>query len=191
MGTGGRGRHYGGFAFGPGGAGAWGGPGAGPGFRWRFFDRGDLKFVILRLLRERPRHGYEVMRAREEESFGCYRASAGSVYPTLQMLEDQGFVVAEDREGKRVYSITDAGRAHLEQNRDVLDDIAERVSSFTDRFVRPETGDLAKTFAKLAQSTFERAVKYPGDSDVLGELKSILERALHEVEGVRSRRSEI
>jgi DNA-binding PadR family transcriptional regulator len=191
-----RGRRHAGFGFGLGfgGPGGWRGPGAGagagPGFRWRFFDRGDLKFVILRLLRERPMHGYEVMRALEEESGGCYRASAGSVYPTLQMLEDQGFVTSAERDGKRVYSITEAGRTHLDENRDVLDEIAERVSSFTDRFVRAETGDLARSFAKLAQATFERAVKYPGDDDVLSELQSILERALHDVEGVRPRRAE-
>ncbi len=57
-------------------------------FRWRIFERGDLKFVILRLIYDKPMHGYEVMQALEEESRGCYKASAGSVYPTLQMLED-------------------------------------------------------------------------------------------------------
>src|SRR5688572_20749808 len=133
--AGGRGRRGGGFGFGFGGPWSWGGqggPGSGPGFKWRFFDRGDLKFVILRLLRDRPMHGYEVMRALEDESGGCYKASPGSVYPTLQMLEDQGLVMSEERDGKRVYSVTAAGRAHLDDNRDVLDDIAERVSSFTD-----------------------------------------------------------
>jgi DNA-binding PadR family transcriptional regulator len=85
-------------------------PQSGPGFKWRFYDRGDLKFVILRLLKDKPMHGYEVMRALEEESGGWYRASAGSVYPTLQMLEDQGYVAVQEQEGARKsYSITDAG----------------------------------------------------------------------------------
>ena len=185
--AGGRGRRHAGFAFGFGGP--WGGPPpGGPGFRWRYYDRGDLKFEILRLLRERPMHGYEVMRALEEASGGCYKASAGSVYPTLQMLEDQGFVVAEEKEGKKVYSVTDAGRAHLEENRDVVEDIAERVSSFTDRFVRAETGELTRTFARLAQATFERAVRHAGDDALLAEMKAILERALHDIEGVRGRK---
>ena len=182
--AGGRGRRPAGFGFG--GPWGWGGaPTGGPGFRWRLFDRGDLKFVILRLLSARPMHGYEVMRALEDESGGCYKASAGSVYPTLQMLEDQGYISGEEREGKRIYTVTDAGRQHLEENRDVLDDIAERVSSFTERFVRAETGELTRSFARLAQATFERAVKYPGDATVVGEMKAILDRALHEVEAVR------
>jgi DNA-binding PadR family transcriptional regulator len=167
----------------------WGRPASGPGFRWRFFDRGDLKFVILRLLRDRPMHGYDVMRALEEESGGCYRASAGSVYPTLQLLEDQGLVRSEEREGKKVYVITDAGRAHLEENRDVVDEIFERVSTFAQQFVRAEAGELTRSFTRLAQATFERAVKYPGDVDVLKNLKDILDRALHDVEGVRPPRA--
>ena len=72
------------------------------GMRFRMFDRGDLKYMILRLLSEKPMHGYEVMRALEEESGGCYSASPGSVYPTLQMLEDQGYVVCEEKQGKKV-----------------------------------------------------------------------------------------
>lgn len=185
--SGGR-RHDGWGGFGWGDLG-WGGRGTagrrGPGFRWQFFDRGDLKYVILRLLRDRPMHGYDVMRALEEESGGCYRASAGSVYPTLQMLEDQGFVRAEERDGKKVYSITDAGRAHLEENRDTVDEIFDRVAGFARQFTRAETGDLTRTFARLAQATFERTVKYPGDATVVRRLKEILERALHDVEGVR------
>ena len=87
-------------------------------FRWGVFERGDLRLVVLRLLSQRPMHGYEVMRALEEEARGCYRASPGSVYPTLQMLEDQGFLTSERADGKKVYSVTDAGRAHLDEHQD-------------------------------------------------------------------------
>lgn len=148
------------------------------------FDRGDLKYVILRLLRDRPMHGYDVMRALEEQSGGCYRASAGSVYPTLQLLEDQGFVRAEERDGKKVYSITDEGRAHLDENRDTVEEIFDRVAGFARQFVRAETGDLTRSFARLAQATFERTMKYPGDTSVASRLKEILDRALHDVESV-------
>jgi DNA-binding PadR family transcriptional regulator len=94
------------------------------GMGFRVFDRGDLKYVILKLLSKKPMHGYEVMRALEEESCGCYSASAGSVYPTLQMLEDQGYVVCEEKEGKKVYSITEEGRAFLEENGDLVSSAA-------------------------------------------------------------------
>jgi len=169
--------------------GAWGAGPAGPGFKWRFFDRGDLKFVILRMLKAKPMHGYEVMRALEEESGGWYKASAGSVYPTLQMLEDQGFIAAQEQDGKKVYSITPAGEKHLEENSDVVDEIVDRVSDFTNRFFRTEMRDLTKSFSRFAQVTFERTVKWPGDSDVLEQVKEILERATHEMEAVRPRKS--
>jgi len=75
--------------------------------------RGDVKFLILEVLAERPMHGYDVMRTLEERRGGAYRASPGSVYPTLQMLEEGGFLTSEQSEGKRVYTITDSGRQLL------------------------------------------------------------------------------
>lgn len=81
----------------------------------RFFGRGDVKFALLQLLQERPMHGYEMMKALEEKSGGFYAPSAGSIYPTLQMLEDRGLVSSSEAEGKKVYSITDAGRAFLKE----------------------------------------------------------------------------
>ncbi len=85
----------------------------GPGEGGRFFGRGDMKFALLELLRERPMYGYEMMKALEEKSGGFYTPSPGSIYPTLQMLEERGFVTSEEVEGKKVYNITDAGRALL------------------------------------------------------------------------------
>jgi DNA-binding PadR family transcriptional regulator len=105
--------------FGPGGAFGHGGPlgeeepDGFPGWGKRFFGRGDLKYALLELLVERPMHGYEMMKALQERTGGMYTPSAGSVYPTLQMLEDRGFVTVSDTEGKKVYTITDTGRAFL------------------------------------------------------------------------------
>lgn len=81
----------------------------------RFFGRGDMKFALLELLRERPMYGYEMMKALEEKSGGFYSPSPGSIYPTLQMLEERNFVSSAEVEGKKVYSITDAGRALLDE----------------------------------------------------------------------------
>ena len=101
--------------FGPGGPfGEEGFPGF-PGGGKRFFGRGDLKYALLELLQERPMHGYEMMKALQEQTGGMYTPSAGSVYPTLQMLEDRGLVTVSDVGGKRVYAITDAGRAFLDE----------------------------------------------------------------------------
>lgn len=75
--------------------------------------RGDVKYFILEILAEGPRHGYDIIAALEQKSGGRYRPSPGSVYPTLQLLEDGGFATAESVDGKRVYTITEAGRTLL------------------------------------------------------------------------------
>jgi len=155
-------------------------------FRWKIFERGDLKFVILRLVSEKPMHGYEVMQALEEESCGYYKASPGSVYPTLQMLEDEGYVRGEDQAGKKVYEITDEGRQYLEDHGDVVDEIFERISLFADRFWGKDSRDLSAAFSRLAQSTFEGAFAWDTAPDVLRKMADALERARQEMEDLRT-----
>jgi DNA-binding PadR family transcriptional regulator len=76
--------------------------------------RGDVRAAILALLAERPMHGYQVIQELEGRTGGAWRVSPGSVYPTLQLLEDEGLVSGQEVEGKRVYSLTDAGRAQID-----------------------------------------------------------------------------
>jgi DNA-binding PadR family transcriptional regulator len=92
----------------------WGPPGPGP---WMFKmrhggrrRRGDVRAAILALLDERPMHGYEMIQELEERSDGMWRPSAGSIYPTLQLLEDEGLIGGEEHEGKRRFTLTEAGR---------------------------------------------------------------------------------
>lgn len=88
----------------------WGPPWRGaPGPRRR--RRGDVRAAILALLAERPMHGYEMIQELEARTNGVWRPSAGSIYPTLQLLEDEGLVTGEDSPGKRRFSLTDTGRA--------------------------------------------------------------------------------
>lgn len=169
----------------------------GPGFRFgggrrgrgrgrgRVFGRGDLKYMILGLLEEKPMHGYEVMQRLEEESGGFWTASPGSVYPVLQMLEDQGHVASEQVEGKRVYRITDEGLAFLGRNRDRVEDVTDRVSDFGSMFGTRGMGDLTTSFMKLAQVSFERAMDAAGDPDAVRSLREILDRATRDVESWR------
>jgi DNA-binding PadR family transcriptional regulator len=72
--------------------------------------RGDVRSAVLALLDDRPMHGYEMIQELEERTGGRWRPSAGSIYPTLQLLEDEGLVSAEEVEGRKVYSLTDAGK---------------------------------------------------------------------------------
>jgi DNA-binding PadR family transcriptional regulator len=77
--------------------------------------RGDIKYALLELIAERPRHGYELIKELEQRYGGFYRPSPGSVYPTLQLLEEEGHLSGELVEGKRIYTITDTGRKLLEE----------------------------------------------------------------------------
>ncbi len=112
------GRGHGGPPFGGGGFGGRGGPGGGPrGGPWAGFargpraGRGDVRAAILTLLGESPMHGYQIIQELAERSGGMWRPSPGSVYPTLQLLEDEGLVRSDEVEGKRVFHLTEAGTA--------------------------------------------------------------------------------
>jgi len=153
--------------------------------KWKIFERGDLKFVILRLISKRPMHGYEVMKALEEKSKGYYRPSPGSVYPTLQMLEDEGYVTVEKREGKKIYTITDEGAAYLADNEDVVDDVFERVEHFTDRFFGGDMRALSRSFSKLAQLTFDQAFQWGAEPEDLARMNEILEKAVEDMRATR------
>ncbi|MFF9133605.1 PadR family transcriptional regulator [Streptomyces sp. NPDC014806] len=104
----------GGPGFGPGfGPGPWGGRGrGGPRGRAR---RGDVRASILALLRDRPMHGYEMIQEIAERSGGAWKPSPGSVYPTLQLLEDEGLISSESEGGKKLFSLTEEGRAAADQ----------------------------------------------------------------------------
>jgi len=153
--------------------------------KWKIFERGDLKFVILRLVSKRPMHGYEVMKALEEESKGYYRPSPGSVYPTLQMLQDEGYVTVEEQEGKKIYTITDAGEAYLGDNEDVVDDVFDRVEHFTDRFFGGDMRALARSFSTLAQLTFDQAFQWGAEPEDLARMNEILEKAVDDMRATR------
>ncbi len=110
------------------------GHGHGPGRRGRFFDQGDLRFVILQLISEKPAHGYEIIKEIEERLRGAYAPSPGVVYPTLTLLEELGYVTAEADGAKKLYTITEAGRQALRDNQPSIDAIFERIRDISARF---------------------------------------------------------
>ena len=96
----------------------------------RVFDQGDLRFVMLGLIAEKPRHGYELIKAIEEKLGGVYSPSPGVVYPTLTLLEELGYAsVSDSQGGKKLYTITEEGKAFLEANRATVDAIFSRMDA--------------------------------------------------------------
>src|ERR1043165_806506 len=123
--------------------------------RTQMFESGEVKFVILRLLKEKPRHGYEIIKALEERLAGTYSPSAGTVYPTLQLLEDQGYVRIVEEAGKKVYHITPEGEQYLDENEDVLDSIGERIREAVHGVAGGAVAEVNMAFAQLTKRVFK------------------------------------
>ena len=109
----------------------------GGGFRTgRKFDAADLQLIILALLSEQPRHGYELIKTLEERSGGFYVPSPGVIYPALTYLEEAGEISAEPEGSRKLYSLTDTGREHLAKERAVVDEILRRLEAIGERMGR-------------------------------------------------------
>ena len=169
----------GGHHWGPGGHhwGPWGG-------RGRFFGSGELRLALLDLLRSEPKHGYQLMKDLEERSGGLYRASAGSVYPTLQQLEDEGLVASEQQDGKRVYRATEAGLAELEKEKDTVRRIWQRAEGWENwsRWMGPEAMTMAGPVARLMKAALSATTRAAGEPARLVKVQELLERTRKELE---------
>jgi DNA-binding PadR family transcriptional regulator len=149
------------------------------------FGHGDLKFVVLSLLAEKPRHGYEIIRELEDRFGGTYSPSPGTVYPTLSLLEDLGYATARAEEGNRkVFEITDEGRKYLEQNQSVVDDIFGRVEEMGSFVFGSAMSVLGPAFGNLGRATFRAAMRRQGDEQWMQRAREILERAARDIEGL-------
>ena len=165
-----------GFGFGPRG---W----AGRRHRRQWFESGDMKYVILKVLRDKPRHGYEVMKELEERMHGCYTASPGTVYPTLQWLEDEGLVRAQDVDGKKVYEITAEGKKFLEEHRDVVEDIFERVKEAVNDAMGGSMAEINRAVGRLLREAYRTGWK-TRDEAARKKIAEILNRAMEEIDAL-------
>jgi DNA-binding PadR family transcriptional regulator len=166
----------------------WGGWAAfGPlGGRRRFFEPGQVRLAVLSLLKEGPKHGYEVIKQFEVRSGGLYRASAGTVYPTLQLLEDEGLIVSETVDGKRVYRITPEGLAELEREADTVEEIwgrAERWEEWS-RCMGPQAFVIAGPLGHLVKSALQAAQAAGESADRQQRIREILDRARQDLEKI-------
>ena len=132
--------------------------------------RGDVKFLLLSALTKRPMHGYDIMQDLEEQYQGRYRPSPGSVYPTLQMLEDGGFVTSQVVDGKRVYEITEAGRKLLEERGTVEDESAPGA----------EWGELGEAVRKF-MAAVQQGMRQLDDRKTRQRIKEVLDDARKEI----------
>ena len=102
----------------------------------RMLAQGDLRLIALALIEQEPRHGYEIIKLVEEKTADWYSPSPGIVYPTLTYLEEAGYVTVSSEGSKKLYTITDDGRAYLAEQRDVADAILKRLAAVGERMAR-------------------------------------------------------
>jgi len=125
------------------------------------FRHGGLRLYLLKLLDEAPRHGYDVIRLLQDRFLGVYSPSPGTIYPRLARLEEEGLVTHEVIDGKKVYKITDAGRAELHNRRDDLADLEDELSASVRDMAREITRDVRETVRSL-RDEFTWAIREAG-----------------------------
>jgi DNA-binding PadR family transcriptional regulator len=130
------------------------------GGRERFFDAGDIRFVVLKLLAEQPSYGYQLIKTMEERLAGGYTPSAGVIYPTLTMLEEEGLAAVTTSEANRkVYSVTQQGLDYLAANQHRVDELFERLEETGRGFRHGQSPELMKAMHNLRGAILARVFR--------------------------------
>ena len=152
--------------------------------RGRFFEIGEFRIAILSLLSEGPKHGYQLMKEMKERSGGTYRASPGSVYPTAQQLESEALIASKMEEGRRVYSLTAAGRKELEKDPETARRIWERAESWEEsgKYFEPEMLEFLAPVTEVQMKSLRAAKWAAGKPEREAKLKAILWRTIQDLD---------
>ena len=149
-------------------------------FPFSWFERGDIKYLILDLLNEKPSHGYEIIKELESRFCGFYTPSPGSVYPTLQMLEELGWVISEEKDGKKVYKITEKGKAEWKEQREKVDNIWKKLSGW-ESFRMHDLNDLFEDLADLKKVVRMKMHGHGMNAEKLKKIRKIISNAKDEI----------
>jgi DNA-binding PadR family transcriptional regulator len=149
----------------------------------RFFDHGDLRYVLLGLIAEQPRHGYELIKAIEDKFGGLYSPSPGVVYPTLTLLEELGYIRPESSEGPRKqFVITPEGTAFLAANQPVVDQIFARIAEVTRTYGGGPAPEIRRAMQNLEAALAIRLGRGPLSPGEVSAVTAILDRTAGEIE---------
>lgn len=178
---GGFGEGFGPDAFGEGGFGGRHRGGRGGGRR-RMFEGAELRLVLLKLIAEQPRHGYDLIKAIEELSGGVYAPSPGVVYPMLTMLQDMGQIAEQASEGaKRLFAITDMGTAEVEANAEQIDALTERLQALGEEQEGHDRSPVRRAMMNVAMSLRSRMMR-GGKPELAHDIAAILDDAAQRIE---------
>jgi DNA-binding PadR family transcriptional regulator len=166
------------FGSGPGGPGGRG--------RRRVFDGGELRLVLLKLIADQPRHGYDLIRAIEEMTHGSYAPSPGVVYPTLTMLQDMGLIRENESEGSRkVFAATPEGEAHLAERQEEVEALMERLTGIGDHKRKAGGAPIKRAVGNLLAALWHRVTREDADEATLHDIAAILDDAAQKIERLR------
>jgi DNA-binding PadR family transcriptional regulator len=149
----------------------------------RVFDHGDLRYVLLALIGEEPRHGYELIKAIEDRFGGMYSPSPGVIYPTLTLLEELGYIRPEAAEGSRKrFAATPEGTAFLAANREIVDRIFARIAEIGAAYGGGPAPEIRRAMQNLEQALAIRLGRGPLDTAQVQAVAAALDRAASDIE---------
>ena len=151
--------------------------------RGRMFDGGELRLLLLRLIADEPRHGYDLIRAIEELSHGAYAPSPGVVYPTLTMLQDMGLIEEAKSEGARkAFAATKDGEAHLKEHEEEVDALLVRLKELGSDNRKAGGAPIKRSVASLLSALWHRVTREDTDDEVMHKIAAILDDAAQKIE---------
>jgi DNA-binding PadR family transcriptional regulator len=159
------------------------GPRGGGRRRRRMFGSGELRLVLLKLVADEPRHGYELIKAIEELTEGAYAPSPGTIYPTLSLLEDEGAIAqAAGDETRKAYEATDAGRTELEERAEEVEALFERLSGHGEHRRAFATPEMFRALGNLAGVLKNRARSGKLDEETMREIVDLVDELAKKIE---------
>ena len=152
----------------------------------RMFESGELRLVLLKLIADEPRHGYDLIRAIEDLTGGEYAPSPGVIYPTLTLLQDMGLIEEAPGEGPRkAFQVTDEGRAHLEERAEEVEALFERLRDLAPREGNGAGPAIGRAVKNLMTALRHRIGRDGLDDELLHEIAAILDEAAQRIERVK------
>lgn len=162
-------------------SGHWGRHGGGR--RSRVFDSGELRLVLLKLIADEPRHGYDLIRAIEELTGGGYAPSPGVVYPTLTLLDDMGLIEEAKSEGaKKQFAVTEAGTAYLADRQEEVDALIARLTEMGRERAKADAAPIRRAMGNLREVLRNRLSEDEIDLDALHRIAAVLDEAAQKIE---------
>ena len=165
----------------------WGGRGErggrGEGRSRRMFDGGELRLVLLKLIADEPRHGYDLIREIESLTGGAYAPSPGVVYPTITLLDDMGFIAQQQSEGaKKAFAITDAGTAELDANKELVETLIARLTALGEEREKTDSTSVRRAMGNLREVLVNRLRSGDVDEDMLHQVVALIDEAAQKIE---------